>query len=41
MQDIFLFIVARSNTAIHHHAQIADVDIERLSQTTLFGLDIN
>ena len=29
MQGILLIIIARSNTAMHHYAQIADEDIER------------
>jgi hypothetical protein len=29
--DILLIIVARINTSIHHHAEIADADIEGLS----------
>jgi len=41
MQDMHLIIVARINTAIHNYAKIADADIEGLSLTNLFSLDIN
>jgi hypothetical protein len=31
MQDILSIIVARINTVVHHHLEIADADIEGLS----------